>query len=370
MIPVAVPYIAPNSAKYVQSAIAAGAISGLFGEYLPEFERRFAEFIGVEHAVACSNGTVAIHLPLAALGIGPGDEVLVSALTNMATFFAVIYCGATPVPVDIDPQTYGMSVEDCARKITKNTKAVIAVHLFGQSVEMVELMALADGANLPVLEDCAESHGATLNGQQSGSWGLAGCFSFFANKNVSTGEGGMVTTNDAALAGKMRSMRSLSFGKVEKFLHEGIGFNYRMDNLKAALGCAQMDEIDYLIASKVHMGETYDRLLADQNLLILPVRRPHVKNVYWMYHSRLVDRLVSHRRAIMDAMTARGVETRPGFVSYTLQPFADPEVVRRNPCPVAEKVSYATWYIPSSHDIDEPTQAKVVKAVLDVLSSY
>lgn len=370
MIPVAVPYVARNSAKYVQSAIENGAISGLFGEFLPEFERRFAEFIGVEHAIACSNGTVAIHLPLAALGIGPGDEVLVSALTNMATFFAVIYCGATPVPVDINLQTYCMSVEDCARKITKNTKAIIPVHLFGQSVEMLELMALADAADLPVLEDCAESHGGTLNGRQTGSWGLAGSFSFFANKNVNTGEGGMITTSDAGLADKMRSMRSLSFGKVEKFLHEGIGFNYRMDNLKAALGCAQMDEIDYLIASKVRMGECYDRLLADQNVLILPVRRPHVKNVYWMYHSRLVDSLVPHRRSIMAAMSSRGVETRPGFVSYTLQPFANPDVVRRNPCPIAEAVSYATWYIPSSHDMDEATQTWVVETVLDVLSSY
>lgn len=368
MIPVAVPYVAKNSIRYVTSALENGAISGLFGEDLPIFERAFAEFIGVKHAVTCSNGTTAIHLPLYASGVGPGDEVLVSALTNMATFFAVIYCGATPVPVDVDLGTLNMSVEDAARKITPRTKAILVVHLFGQAAEMPELMVLANLHNLDVYEDCAESHGATIGGKQTGSFGLAGCFSFFANKIINTGEGGMVTTNDDALAERMRSVKSLSFGKKEKFLHEGLGFNYRMDNLKGALGRAQMEEAREIVAAKVRMGKIYDELLADEPKLILPVQRPGALNVYWMYHIRLADGLALRRNELIAKLAQAGVETRPGFVSYTLQNFAAAEVVAANPCPVAEKVSYSTLYIPSSQTIDYATQSKVAALLRQAIS--
>jgi perosamine synthetase len=367
MIPVAVPYIAKNSIKYVTSALEKGAISGLYGEDLPIFERAFADFIGVEHAIACSNGTTAIHLPLAARGIGPGDEVLVSSLTNMATFFAVIYCGATPIPVDVDLDTLNMSVSDAAAKITPRTKAILVVHLFGQPAEMPALMTLANEHGLDVYEDCAESHGATIDGRQSGSFGLAGCFSFFANKIVNTGEGGMVTTNDAALAERMRSIKSLAFGKTEKFLHEGIGYNYRMDNLKGALGRAQMEEVDSIVAQKIKMGQVYDELLADEELLVLPAKRPNAVNVYWMYHVRLVDALAAKRNELIARLASAGMETRPGFVSYTLQPFADHNVVAANPCPTAEKVSYSTLYIPSSQTIDLPAQTEVVSLLRQTL---
>ena len=352
MIPVAVPYIAKNSIKYVTAALEKGAVSGLFGQ-------EFADFVGTRHAVACSNGTVAIHLPLAAKGIGPGDEVLVSALTNMATFFAVLYCGATPIPVDVDLATLNMSVSDARKKITTRTKAVLVVHLFGQPAEMTELMAMAKQHGLDVFEDCAESHGAAVGGKLTGSFGLAGCFSFFANKVINTGEGGMVTTNDPSLADRMRSIKSLAFGKTEKFLHEGIGYNYRMDNLKAALGRAQMEEAHEIVAQKIRMGQAYDELLAGEDLLVLPVQRSDVVNVYWMYHVRLADSVAAKRNALMARLASAGVETRPGFVSYTLQPFADPEIVVAYPCPVAEKVSYSTFYIPSSQTIDFQTQQQV-----------
>lgn len=368
MIPVATPYIAKNSIRYVNSALEKGAISGLFGEDLPIFEQAFAEFIGVKHAVACSNGTTAIHLPLVAKGIGPGDEVLVSALTNMATFFAVLYCGATPIPVDIDLDTFNMSVADAAKKITSRTKAILVVHLFGQAAEMPELMALADLHGLDVYEDCAESHGATIDNRQTGSFGLAGCFSFFANKVINTGEGGMVTTDDTDLAQRMRSAKSLSFGKTEKFLHEGIGYNYRMDNLKGALGRAQMEEVHEIVAQKIKIGNIYDELLANEKTLVLPVKRPNAVNVYWMYHVRLVDAVASRRNQLINALALAGVETRPGFVSYTLQKFADPAVVAANPCPIAEKVSYSTFYIPSSQTIDARTQSEVTSILHKALA--
>jgi perosamine synthetase len=370
MIPVALPYIAANGPKYVMSALDKGAISGLFGEDLPIFERAFADFVGTSEAVSCANGTVALHLPMAARGIGPGDEVLVSTLTNMATVFAVLYCGATPVPVDIDIETFTMSPIDAARKITPRTKAILVVHLFGQPANMLELTKLATANGLDVYEDCAESHGATFQGRQTGAIGLAGCFSFFANKIINTGEGGMVTTNDADLAAKIRSIKSLAFGKTNKFLHERIGFNYRMDNLKAALGRAQMEEASTIVAKKIEMGATYSDLLAGDDRLILPVSRDGVVNVYWMYHVRLADRLVEKRDEITARLAADGVETRPGFVSYTLQPFRSREVVEANPCPVAERVSNATFYLPSSQTIDRLTQEQVVEKLKSTLDLY
>jgi perosamine synthetase len=232
---------------------------------------------------------------------------------------------------------------------------------------MDRLSAIAAEHGLAVFEDCAESHGATYDGKQTGSWGTAGCFSFFANKIVNTGEGGMVTTNDAALAERMRSMRSLSFGKVDKFLHEGIGFNYRMDNLKAALGCAQMEEIEELVAAKTRMGQTYNELFRNEQRLILPVERQRAKNVYWMYHVRLADDVAPRRNEILGKLRDEGIETRPGFVSYTLQPFADKAIVEANPCPVAERVSYSTFYVPSSHDISENVQRHVAETLIKYL---
>ena len=187
MIPVSRPYIAKNSVRYVTAALEKGAVSGLFGDDLPAFERAFADFIGVEHAISCANGTVALHLPLAASGIGPGDEVLVSTLTNMATIFAIIYCGATPVPVDVDISTLTVSVEDAARKVTPRTKAIIVVHLFGQPADMTGVGNIARRHGLAVYEDCAESHGASIGGRTTGAFGAAGCFSFFANKIINTG---------------------------------------------------------------------------------------------------------------------------------------------------------------------------------------
>uniref|UniRef100_UPI00404836CB DegT/DnrJ/EryC1/StrS family aminotransferase n=1 Tax=Yoonia sp. TaxID=2212373 RepID=UPI00404836CB len=369
-VPVAVPYIARNAQKYVTKALTEKAVSGLFGENIDNFERLFAEFIGVKEAVACSSGTAALHLAMAAHGIKAGDEVLVSSLTNMATFFAVIYCGATPIPVDIDVDTYNLSEQDLRDKISCNTKAILLVHLFGQPVEMEPILSVADEYGLVIFEDCAESHGATYKQSQTGSFGTAGCFSLFANKIVSTGEGGIVTTNDIVLAEKMRSMRSLSFGKIDKFLHEDVGFNYRMDNIKAALGVSQMEEINFLVESKINMGRAYDALLAEESRVILPAVRSNITNVYWMYHVRLRDDLVGHRNRILQDLAEGGIGTRPGFVSYTLQPFCPKPIRDKYPCPLAEAVSYSTFYLPSAHDIQRETQEFVAKELVLSLDRY
>lgn len=368
-VPVATPYIARNSSKYVQAALDEGAISGLFGDSIGIFEKKFAEFVGVDHAVACSSGTSALHLALAAHGISKGDEVLVASLTNMATFFAVMYCGAKPIPVDINEETFCISVDDLKRKITSSTRAILIVHLFGQACDMDSIMEISQRHGIKVFEDCAESHGAMYKRKMTGAIGEAGCFSFFANKNLNTGEGGMVTTNNFELANRMQTMKSLYFGKKDRFLHEGVGFNYRMDNLKAALGRAQMEEANEIIEMKVNMGRNYDKLLSGETRVISPNNETSSKNVYWMYHIRLIEKLVPRRSEILEKLKSVGIDTRPGFVSYTLQPFGDPDVAERFPCPVSERVSFATFYLPSSHDIDLSTQKYVVENLIDVLDT-
>lgn len=366
-IPVAVPYLAKNAFKHVQEALNQNAISGLVGENINKFESMFAEFIGTKYAVSCSSGTSALHLALAASGIKQGDEVLVSSLTNMATFFAVMYCGAKAIPVDINIDTYNIDVDDLEKKITSKTKAILIVHLFGQPCHMGVIQRLVKKHKLLLIEDCAESHGATYKDGQTGSFGTAGCFSLFANKIINTGEGGIITTNDFELVKRMRSLKSLAFGDAEKFIHKEVGFNYRMDNLKASLGVSQMEEVDDLVRMKVSMGERYDVLLAGNKNIILPVKQKDSKNVYWMYLIRLTGKYSGKRDYVIRQLNEAGIEVRQGFASYTLQPFCSKEDKTIYGCPVAESVSFNTLYLPSSHDISYEDQQYVCSMLTAIL---
>jgi len=233
-IPVSQPILGEEETQYVLSALADKAISGFYGEYIGRFEREFSSYCDCSQGVATSSGTTALHLALAALGIGGGDEVLVSTFTNMATCFAVLYQGATPVPVDIEPDTWNINPALIEEKISEKTKAILVVHIYGHPVDMDPILSIAKRHGLYVVEDCAEAHGALYKGRKAGSLGDVGCFSFYANKIVTTGEGGMLTTNNAKLADKARSLRSLAFGTGNKFMHQDIGFNYRLTNLQAA----------------------------------------------------------------------------------------------------------------------------------------
>ena len=366
-IPVAIPYLAKNAAKHVQTALNENAISGLFGENIAKFESMFAEFIGTKYAVSCSSGTSALHLALAASGIKEGDEVLVSSLTNMATFFAVIYCGAKPIPVDINIDTYNIDADDLEKKITSRTKAILIVHLFGQPCEMDAIQRLVKRHKLLLIEDCAESHGATYKTGQTGSFGNAGCFSLFANKIINTGEGGIITTNDYELVKRIQSLKSLAFGDAEKFIHKEIGFNYRMDNLKASLGVSQMEIVDDLVGMKMSMGEGYDQLLAENKNITLPVKQDNATNVYWMYLIRLIGKCGDKRSDVIRLLSEAGIEVRQGFASYTLQPFCSKEDRSAYGCPVAESVSFNTLYLPSSHDISYEDQQYVCSTLAAIL---
>lgn len=347
-IPVCEPLLDEVESEYLNDALKKEAISGFFGEYLDRFESEFSRYCGVKHGVAVSNGTTAIHLALVIADIGQGDEVLVATYTNMASFFPVHYLGATPIPIDIEPDTCNIDPLLIEAKVTTRTKAIIVVHIFGHPVDMDPVMDIARRHNLKVIEDCAEAHGSVYRGKRVGSIGDIGCFSFYANKIITTGEGGMLVLNDDALAARARSARSLAFGKQNKFMHSEIGYNYRMTNLQAAIGCAQMKKIDKIVARRREVAARYNSLFAKQPHLRLPVEKDYATNVYWMYHIVLEPDCPMRRDQIMVALAAEGIETRPGFIPYNQQTgFAVSSQTRENSCPVANYVGANSFYLPS-----------------------
>lgn len=351
-IKLARPFIGEEEERAVLSALRNTEISGLFGSCISEFEQGFAKYCECEHGIAVANGTVALHLALATLGIGPGDEVLVSTFTNMATFFAVLYTGATPIPIDIEPDTWNMNPDLLEAKITSKTKAILAVHIYGHPVDMDRVSAIAKKHNLFVIEDAAEAHGALYKGRKAGSLSDIACFSFFANKILTTGEGGMVTTNNAAFAAKARSLKSLAYGTANKFMHDDIGFNYRMSNIHAAIGCAQLPKVEDVIRLKRNTASLYWDWLSSIAELQLPVEKSYARNVYWMYHVVLRGRAAGTRDFVTDFLTTHGIETRPAFVPANMQKvFIERGFTRPDDCPNANYVGENGFYIPCSPDI-------------------
>lgn len=347
-IPVARPFLGKRETEYVLSALADEAISGTFGEYLDKFEKGFANYSGCSYGVATTSGTTALHLALASLGIGNRDEVLVSSFTNMATFFAVLYQGARPIPIDIEPDTCNINPALIEGKITKKTKAILVVHIYGHPVDMNPVLKIAKKYGLYVVEDCAEAHGALYLGRKVGSLSDIGCFSFYATKIITTGEGGMLTTNNAELAEKARSLKSLAFGTSNKFMHQDIGFNYRLTNLQAAIGCAQLEKIDQVIEKKREIAHFYDESLKDIPGLQLPVEKAYARNVYWMYQVVLHEEFGSSREVVMSKLSAYGIETRESFIPYNMQEiFIRRRRVKANECPVANYVAEHGFYLPS-----------------------
>lgn len=368
-VPVSRPHLGVAEIDFVNKAMRENALSGVFGEFLDRFENEFASFCETKYAVACSNGTTALHLALLSAGIKEGDEVLVSTLTNMATFFAVMYCGARPVPVDVDLQTLTMDPVDLQRKINNNTKAIMVVHLFGHPTDMDPINDLANLHGLLVFEDCAEAHGAKYKGKRVGGLSDAGAFSFFANKVLTTGEGGMVTTNDLNIANKARSLKALAFGTKNKFMHEDIGYNYRMTNLQAAIGCGQMVAADQLIERRRNIAHFYSTALSKYgDHIILPQEKEWAFSVYWMYHIVLREHMVQNRKEIMMGLNNLGVETREGFIPYNMQDvFIKRGWVDPTDCPNANKLAYASFYLPTGPDISQAELDYVVECFDNVM---
>ena len=369
-VPVSTPFLGDLEKFYVNKALDAAAVSGVYGEFIERFEESFAKFCDTKYAVTCSNGTTALHLAMVAGGIRAGDEVLVSTLTNMATFFAVLYIGAIPIPIDIDPLTLTMSPLDLKSKITKKSRGVMVVHLFGQATDMDAINDIANEHDLIVFEDCAEAHGALYKNRKVGSLSSAGAFSFFANKLISTGEGGMVVTDDIKIAEKARSLKALAFGSCNKFMHDDLGYNYRMTNVQAAIGCGQMEQVEFLINRRIEIAAFYEKALKKYSEhIILPFENKLNKNVYWMYHIILKPHLIVSRASIRKKLSDLGVETREGFIPFHLQDkFLKEGMVNPDDCPNATKVDYASFYLPSGPVISDKEQNYVVESVCTVLN--
>jgi perosamine synthetase len=341
--------------ELVTAAISRGEI-GHFGRHVREFEELFSGYCGVAHGVATSSGTTALHLALAALGVGPGDEVILPTMTMIATANAVRYTGASPVLADCDPVTWTVDPERIAAKVTRRTKAILPVHLYGHPCAMDRIGEVARNHGLIVVEDAAQAHGAECRGRRAGSFGDASAFSFYVNKVVTTGEGGMVVTNDDTLAERSRRLRDQAFDPHDRFRHSELGFNYRMTNLQAAVGVGQMRRIDSIVRRKRDIADRYRQRLAGIPGLTLPPEEPWARSVFWMF-AVLVERPYGLTRdELMRALARRGVETRRFFVPIHCQPIYrdlyDPDAY-----PVAEELAEKGLYLPSgvglsNEDID------------------
>ena len=363
MISVFEPIIGEEEIDAVVGALRRGEISGTFGKSIVDFEQAFADYCGCKFGIAATSGTTALHLAVAAAGIGPGDEVLVSSCTNVATALAVYHHGAIPVPVDAEEITWNLNVDLIESLITPKTKAIIPVHLYGHPVDMDALMKIAKRHDLVVIEDCAESHGATVRGRKTGSFGVMGCFSFYANKIITTGEGGMVVTDNPELAERIRLLRNLAFTKP-RFRHERAGYNFRMTGYQAAMGLAQLGKIDRIIAEKRRVANTYTNYLQDIPGLQLPVELKWAFNVYWMYAIVVKPEFGLTRDQLVEALWADGVETRTFFCPMNQQPFLRSLRGFRNvTCPVADRLWETGLYLPSTWNLEEGTIRKIADSI-------
>jgi perosamine synthetase len=363
MIPVFEPELNEQDAQAVAQAVRNGEVSGSFGTSISEFETRFAAYVGSKYGVAVSSGTTALELAVAVAGVGPGDEVLVSACTNIATALAPFRCGAVPVPVDSERNTWNLDLNLIERLITDRTRAIIPVHLLGHPVDMDALLTLADKHRLLVIEDCAESHGATVRGRMTGTFGQLSCFSFYANKLITTGEGGMVLTDNAAYAERARSLRNLAF-QQPRFFHEHAGYNFRMTGMQAALGLSQLTRIDGFIDAKRRVASLYNRYLSDVPGITRPVEHAWAKNVYWMYGITVNADFPLSRDGLIAHLRSNGVDSRTFFCSMSEQPFLQAQPgYRAVTCPVANELWRTGLYLPSSCNLTEQAVRHIANVV-------
>lgn len=360
-IPVAEPEIGEEELENVIEAVKSGWVSSK-GPFIEEFEKSFSSYVNVEHGVATSNGTTALHLALVALGIGKSDRVLVPSLTFISVANAVRYTGADPIFVDSNSEYWCIDPSTIEEKIDSQTKAVIVVHLYGHPCDMEKIMRIAKDHGLHVVEDCAEAHGAEYKGRKVGSFGTISCFSFYGNKIITTGEGGMCLTNNEELADKMRMLRDHGMSPNKRYWHNIIGFNYRMTNLQAALGVAQLKKIDLLIRKKRQIAITYKKLLQDLSDVTTAPEMAWAKNVYWLY-SALVEK--TKRDEIIEGLDRQGIETRPFFRPVHILP-----AHKRNlTLPVAEELSAKGLNLPSGPRISENQIEEVTKSLKEGLKS-
>jgi len=363
VIPVFEPSLGDEEIEAVVAAIRRGEISGSFGIEIESFEREFADYVGVRHGVAVTSGTTALHLAVAALDLEPGSEILVSASTNIASALAAYHNGHLPVPVDSESITWNLDLDLIGSLVTPRTRAVVPVHLFGHPVDMDALAEIASRHGLVVIEDCAESHGATVRGRMTGAHGAMGCFSFYANKIITTGEGGMITTDDDHLADRLRLLRNLAFGNP-RFLHQEAGFNFRMTGYQAAMGRVQLRRIESTIEAKRRIAHAYTAELEGVGGIRTPVELDWARNVYWMYGIEVTDSFPLTRDELRAWLAEGGIDSRTFFCPLSLQPFLQRQPgFKPVPCPVAERLWTSGLYLPSSATLSDDEIQTVVERV-------
>ena len=364
-IPVSEPPIGKIEIEYVLDAVKSGWVSGSNGPYIDKFENEFSNYCNSKFGVSCSSGTAALQLAVSALDLQPNDEVIVPTFTNIATILAVVHSGAKPVLVDSDKEIWGIDHTKISEKITKNTKAIIPVHIYGHPVEMDTIMKIADEHDLVVIEDAAEAHGAEYKGKRIGGIGHMGCFSFYANKIITTGEGGMIVTNDERFAKKTSSLRNLAFQDTTRYLHEYLGYNFRMSNILAALGYAQFSRISEFISKKRDMAKKYSSGLSKIPGICLPIEKSWAKNVYWMYGIIIKKEFGMTRDELREFLSKRGIGTRTFFVPMHKQPGLIQKGLFKNneKFPISEDLSENGLYIPSGLTITNDEILYVIECI-------
>jgi perosamine synthetase len=356
--------LGPREEQYVLEAVRSGYVSSR-GPFVTRFERGFAEYIGSRHGVAVSSGTAALHVALLALGIGPGDEVIVPSFTMIAAANAVRYTGARPILVDSERATWNLDPDGLERLRTPRTKAVLVVHTYGHPADMDPIQEWAQRHGIPVVEDAAEAHGAEYRGRRVGRLGVVGCFSFYANKIITTGEGGMVVTDRPELAERIALLRDQAFAGPRRFLHEIVGYNYRLTNLQAAVGVAQLERIDEFVAARRRHAHAYARLLEGAPGVEGSPEAAWAKSVFWMYCIR-VD--ASRRDALAKRLSeVHGIETRPFFVPVHRQPAYRDQGVPEH-LAVSEALSGTGLNLPSASNLTDPQLERICEAIRESLA--
>ena len=367
-IPVNEPLLNGNEKKYLNECIDTGWISSE-GPFVKRFEDSFAKKVNRKYGIAVANGTAALDIAVEALGIGEGDEVILPTFTIISCIHQIIRSGATPVLVDSDPNTWNMDISQIEEKITIKTKAIMVVHIYGLPVDIDPILELAIKYNLKIIEDAAEMIGQSYKGNPCGSFGDLSTFSFYPNKHITTGEGGMVLTDDEELAEKCRSMRNLCFQREQRFVHAKLGWNYRMTNLQAALGLAQLEQLESFVDKKRTIGKTYTKLLKGIKEIQLPLEKTdYAENIYWVYGIVLKDDIPFDAKEAMQKLGKQGIGTRPFFWPMHLQPvLLNKGLFKGEQYPVAERISRRGFYIPSGLALNNSEIEKITKVLKKIL---
>ena len=367
-IPVNQPLLDGNEEAYLIECIRSGWISSE-GPFVKRFEDSFAQRVGRKHAIAVANGSLALDAATVAIGIGPGDEVIMPTFTIISCAAAIVRAGGIPVLVDSDPLTWNIDVVAIESRITPRTKAIMVVHIYGLPVDMDPVMQLAERHGLKIIEDAAEMHGQNYRGRPCGSFGDISIFSFYPNKHITTGEGGMILTDDDALAERCRGLRNLCFQPKKRFVHEELGWNLRMSNLQAAIGVAQLERLDKFVLKKRDMGTHYTELLRDVPGLQLPLSAaPYADSIYWVFGIVLADAIPFDADEAMVRLAQHGIGCRPFFWPMHEQPvFRRMGLFGGERYPVAERIARRGFYIPSGLAITKQQIDAVAAAVKDIV---